>query len=311
MDITQPGALIGIDVGGTEIKGGIVALNGLLHGKRSVRTPIEEGKTGIMREIIALIGQLMEQNKVPLLGIGIGSAGRIDPISGRVVYATDNLPGWMGTMITDEISLVYPGVPIHVDNDVNVAAIGEAWIGAAQGYDTFAFIALGTGVGGASVSQGHMLHGVGGGAGEFGHLIVRPGGAPCNCGQRGCLEQYVSGSALNRIAQQIDPNWNSYRLMEYCEAGNEWANTAIDAFVDNLAVGILNIANMLDPSVIVLGGGLIGSADVWWSRLDASLHQMTERPVKIVKAEAGNDAGIIGAARLPLLYSKDRVDPST
>jgi glucokinase len=301
MDSMQSGVLIGIDVGGTEIKGGIVALNGLLQVKRSVRTPIEEGKTGIMREIITLIGQLMEQNKVPLLGIGIGSAGRIDPISGRVVYATDNLPGWMGTMITDEIALVYPEVPIYVDNDVNAAAIGEAWVGAAQGYDTYAFIALGTGVGGAAVSRGHMLHGVGGGAGEFGHLIVHPGGVPCNCGQRGCLEQYVSGSALNRIARQIDPDWNSYRLMEYCEAREERANAAIDAFVDNLAVGILNIANMLDPSVIVIGGGLISSSDVWWPRLEASLHRMTERPVKIVKAEAGNDAGIIGAARLSLL----------
>ena len=171
-----------------------------------------------MRDIKGLVSSFINQTDVPVLGIGVGSAGRIDSVSGKVIYATDNLPGWTGVMLADEIAEAV-NIPVYAENDVNVAAIGEAWVGAAQHCNTFALIALGTGVGGAIVNEGRMLHGVLGGAGEIGHTILVPGGLPCNCGQRGCLEQYVSGTALGRIAKEIDPHWNSHTLMKRYEQG--------------------------------------------------------------------------------------------
>lgn len=290
---------IGIDLGGTEIKGGLVDSDGALLAEYRKATPIQEGRVGIIRDLKIVINALLNLAERPVKGIGIGSAGRIDPRSGVVCYASDNLPGWTGTEIADEMNAAF-GLPVFVDNDVNVAAFGEAWVGAARGCDTFALVALGTGVGGAVVSEGHMLHGAAGGAAEFGHLILHPGGLACNCGQRGCLEQYASGTALNRIARDIDPAWTSRTLMQRCAEGDALAAAAIDAFVLDLAYGLLTINNLVDPELIVIGGGLVGSADIWWDKLAEALGRLSAAPLKLAKAEAGNYAGIIGAASMPL-----------
>jgi len=306
MAAADNGVYIGIDLGGTEMKGGLVDLGGILLCERRTATPVKEGRLGIMRELKAAIEALIgEAGGRPVLGIGIGSAGRIDPRTGKVIYASDNLPGWSGTEIAREMEEAF-GLPVFADNDVNAAALGEAWIGAARGCDTFALIALGTGVGGAVVSEGRLLHGIGGGAAEFGHFILYPGGHACNCCQRGCLEQYASGTALNRIAASIDPAWTSRILMARCMEKDPRAVEAVDAFVLDLAYGILTIKNMADPEVIVIGGGLAASADIWWDKLEANLKKLSSAPVKLARAEAGNYAGIIGAASMPLINDNKR-----
>lgn len=287
---------IGIDLGGMEIKGGVVDASGWLLAERRRRTPAKEGREGILAALKSLAAELIAEADGAAVSIGIGSLGRIDANAGIIVNAP-NLPGWTGTEAARELSAA-AGLPVYVDNDVNAAAVGEAWVGAAGDSRSFAFVALGTGVGGALVHNGQLLHGATGGAGEVGHMLMVPGGHPCNCGQQGCWEQYVSGTALQRRAREVNPEWNSRRLMELCESGQEAATELVDAFVLNLASGLVSLRNMYDPERIVLGGGVADSRHVWWEKLERTLERLSPKAVPIRPAVLGNKAGMIGAARL-------------
>lgn len=295
--IENNGLYLGIDIGGTGIKGGLVTAEGAMLMHQSVRTPVEVGRSGIMREIEQLAASLIAAADEQVHAIGVGSAGSIHPVTGDVVFATENLPGWTGNPLATTISDRF-GRPVRADNDVNVAALGEAWIGAGRNYDQFVLAALGTGVGGALVSGGKVIHGFNGRSGEIGHLILKQDGLPCNCGQRGCLEQYASGAALNRIAREIDSEWTSYTLMELYKEQDERAIAAIDLFVHDLAAGLISVYHVFGPEAIIIGGGLIDTADIWWDQLEQALKEMTLKPIIIEKAKLGNLAGIIGAAKL-------------
>lgn len=296
---TRTETYLGIDLGGTGIKGGLVSRTGELLLEGSVRTPVERGRDGILQSLTSLIADLLQRTEAQPAAIGIGSAGRIDHRSGKVIYATDNLPGWTGTNLADIVSSRF-GLPVVADNDVNAAAVGEAWVGAVPGVRSFAFVALGTGVGGALVEEGRLLHGARGGAGEVGHFILHPGGFACNCRQFGCLEQYCSGTALTRAAKRIDSSWSSRTLMEQCNLGDARAEQVIDGFVADLAAGLISIRNMFDPAVIVIGGGLIESRAVWWNRLRSAIAAATPKELPLVPASLGNRAGIVGAAKLAM-----------
>lgn len=291
------GLYLGLDIGGTGIKGGLVDRNGRLLTHRSVRTPVEEGRSGIMRATIGLAASLLAEAEGRVSGIGVGSAGMIDPETGRVLYATDNLPGWAGHPLADSLSDA-TGLPVRANNDVNAAALGEAWVGAGQQIASFALVALGTGVGGAFVSAGKVMNGFNGAGAEFGHLLLKQDGIPCNCGQKGCFEQYASGTALNRMARSIHPEWNSRILLQRYGEREPRAVEAVNGFVNDLAAGLITVYHVLGPEVILLGGGLLDSADLWWERLEEALRRMTPKPVVIRKAHLGNQAGIIGAASL-------------
>jgi glucokinase len=294
-------AYLGIDLGGTGIKGSIVHEDGSFGEPYMLRTPVELGRDGIMNTLENVIDRLLKQaDGLSISGIGVGSAGRIDASSGVVIYATDNLPGWTGTPIAQRLGSRF-GYPVAVDNDVNAAAVGEGWIGAAKEEDTFAFVALGTGVGGAVVANGALIRGFQGSAGELGHLITVPGGHPCNCGQKGCLEQYVSGTALNRLARALSPDSDSRRLMEAYVEGEVHAQEVIHTFADYLAIGLINVQRMLDPNRIVLGGGLVDARNVWWEPLMLALREQSTIELSIVPARLGNQAGMLGAARLAML----------
>lgn len=304
MDDKSSRAYLGIDLGGTAIKGSLVHIDGSLVAIHMVRTPIELGRNGIIQALVDLISSLLElSGELNVAGIGIGSAGRIDSMNGSVLYATENLPGWTGTQIAKEIEQRFP-YPVVVDNDVNAAAVGESWIGAATEQKSFVLMALGTGVGGAVVVDGALIHGHQGGEGDLGHLIIIPGGAACNCGQKGCLEQYASGTALNRHAREIASDWDSRRLVEASMLGDAQARKVIDRFVANLAVGLINVQRMLDPDLIVLGGGLIEARNSWWDALLQAVTEHTNLKLRLQPALLGNRAGIIGAARLAMLADK-------
>ncbi|MDQ1910266.1 ROK family protein [Paenibacillus sp. GD4] len=296
---------IGIDLGGTGIKGGVVGPQGDVLIERVRRTPVEEGRDGILRELTAMIQELLDDptSEGAAAAIGIGSAGRIDVSAGTVRYATDNLPGWTGTPLSELMEDRF-GLPVYVDNDVNAAAVGEAWLGQDTEESAVSapvvFIALGTGVGGAVVYEGNIIHGVNGGAGEVGHLLLKPGGHPCSCGQRGCLEQYASGTALNRIAAELSPDWNSRMLLQRCAEGEPRAVAAVRAFAADVAAGLISIRNVIDPAKFILGGGLVDSHEVWWDYVTDSLASMSKHRTIIEKAKLGNRAGMIGAAKLAM-----------
>ncbi|KKO54626.1 ROK family protein [Paenibacillus sp. DMB20] len=288
---------IGLDIGGTEIKGALVDADGHMTEPLAVTTPAKEGRDRIMEAASGLIGSLIQNAPgEEIAGIGIGTAGRVDRPSGRIAYATDNMPGWTGTEIKGEIEKRFP-YRVSVENDVNAAAWGEAWLGAGKDTQSFVLVALGTGIGGAFMYEGSVLPGLRGGFAEIGHLIVDPDGEACTCGQRGCWETKCSGTALSRIARSVQPEWTSRYLVQAYADGNEQATEAMDAYLSDLARGLISVQQAYDPEVIVMGGGVSDGYPLWSRQLQNKLRQMCVLPVRLAKAELGNRAGIIGAVK--------------
>lgn len=294
--------VIGIDLGGTTIHAGIVNGEGILKDKVCIPTPTQEGREGIEAALVSII-EAFKRRSDEIGAVGIGSAGRIDSYTGRVLFATDHLPGWTGTNVKAMLENM-SGLPAFVENDVNAAALGEGWQGAARDLTHYVMFTIGTGVGGALVHDGKLINGPTGSGGEFGHIVLYPDGERCNCGQRGCVEQYVSGSALTRRAQRIDPEWDSYRLIEQAAAGHTEAIQHITLFVRRLAMGLVTVYNVYDPEGIILGGGVSTSYPIWKQRLATEIRRFTPHHIHIVPGELGDDAGIIGAAYLALKHTR-------
>jgi len=290
--------VVGIDIGGTEIKAALVDNTGKLTEKVIVRTPVQDGADGILHSIYEIMNHY-SNNYTGITSVGIGSAGRINPRTGHVIYATENLPGWTGVHIKEEIKKRYD-VKVKVDNDVNVAAIGEKWQGAARYVDQFVLLTIGTGIGGAFVYNGHVVHGPTGSASEIGHMIIHPNGKSCNCGQSGCLEQYISGSALNDQVKSKMPDWNTYVLLEQYKKKHPIAVELMDTFMFHLTIGLINIHHFYDPELIIVGGGFGDTFNQWKPQLDNIIPQHTERNIRTKQAVLGNEAGIIGAAYLAM-----------
>lgn len=293
------GRWIGVDVGGTGVKGAIVSAEGTMYGRCELPTVPEEGRAGLLQRIERVIGALIAEGG-PVRGVGIGTAGRVDPRRGEVLYATGNLPGWTGTRLAEALR-ASTGLPVFAANDADAAAYGEGWIGAARGFDHYAMLTLGTGVGGALIHAGRIVTGRQGAAGELGHAVLYPNGRPCNCGQRGCLEQYVSGTALGRMAKRIDPSWDARRFMEAAAGGDPRTEAPLGEFVEALRLAVRNLQAAFDPDAVVIGGGVGESHSVWWDRLRLALEaDASALSVTLAPATLGNDAGIAGAARLAM-----------
>jgi len=288
--------VIGIDIGGTKILGGIVEEDGTLLKVKRVDTQAQKGKETILANLFRLIDDLIAEGSID--GIGVGSAGRIDHKRGVVVYATDNLPGWTGLALKDVLEDRY-GVEVAVDNDVNAAVLGEMWLGAGRNYRNILMMTIGTGVGGAVVADGKLIRGSSWSAGEIGHMILYPEGKQCNCGQKGCLEQYISGTALYRRYNELSKDLkigNARQVFELYRQKEEIAVKVVNEFIKVLAISIISIRNVLDPEVFIIGGGVVESKDLWWDDLKASLGS----GINIVSAELSNKATMFGAARLVL-----------
>ncbi|MCM8900691.1 ROK family protein [Caldicoprobacter algeriensis] len=288
--------VIGIDIGGTKILGGIVEEDGTLLKVKQVGTQAEKGKDAILANLFRLIDDLIAEGRVD--GIGVGSAGRIDHKRGVVVYATDNLPGWTGLPLKGIIEDKYQ-VAVAVDNDVNAAVLGEMWLGAGRNYRDILMMTIGTGVGGAVVADGKLIRGSSCSAGEIGHMILYPEGKQCNCGRKGCLEQYISGTALykqyNELSKNLKVN-NAWQVFELYKQRDEIAAKVIGDFVRLLSISIMSIKNILDPEVFIIGGGVVESKDLWWDDLKTSLGS----DINIMSAELGDKATMFGAVQLVL-----------
>ncbi|WP_160042895.1 ROK family protein [Paenibacillus albilobatus] len=289
--------VIGIDIGGTSIKGMVLDGAGRLlhHGK--IKTDAREGKGRILANVLSLLDTLLEHH-ADVQGIGVGTAGRVNVRSGEVVYATDNLPGWQGTNVKAVLEQAR-GLPVFVDNDVNAALAGEAWLGAGRDLDDVSMLTLGTGVGGANMIEGKLFRGAHWNGGEFGHTILVPGGLPCNCGLRGCMEQYLSGTALVRAASEAAGR--SYAsgmevLDDYVKGVPQTADV-MKRFAEHLAIAVNHLHLGLNPQAIILGGGLIDSQRIWWPLLTESMANL-KLNADVRPALLGNKAGAIGAARL-------------
>ena len=300
---------LGIDVGGTAIKGVVIDGEGKLYGEDSVPTSAGEE---LVNGIVTLCNRLIKMNKEEVRGIGIGCAGVIDSAGGNVVLAKNlslaNFP--IVKLLKEKIDL-----PVKITNDANAAALGEAKFGAGKNYKNSIFITLGTGVGGGIVLDGKLFEGNKSAGAEIGHMVIERGGEPCSCGRRGCFEAYSSATALKRItkrAMEENPGsamWGRYTsetvtaktAFEFYQKDTA-AREVVEKYIEYLACALSNLANIFRPEVIMLGGGVSKEGE----RLTVPLQEIVDRdtfasdyaPVKVTVATLGSAAGAYGAAAL-------------
>ncbi|MCW8375637.1 ROK family protein [Streptomyces justiciae] len=295
--------VIALDVGGTGMKAALVGASGeLLHQARRA-TGRERGPDAVVEGILDFAAELhaygAEHLGEPASAAGVAVPGIVDAEQGVAVYAA-NL-GWrdvpLRALLTERL-----GIPVALGHDVRTGGLAEGRIGAGQGADRFFFVPLGTGIAGAIGIGGRVEAGAHGFAGEIGHIVVRPGGAPCPCGQAGCLERYASASAVSEAwaAATGDPEADAADCAKAVESGDPRAQTVWQNAVDALADGLVTALTLLDPSTLIIGGGLAEAGETLFTPLrDAIRQRITfQKLPSVVPAALGDTAGCLGAGLL-------------
>jgi glucokinase-like ROK family protein len=309
---------IGIDLGGTFIKGGIVDDMGNIVLQDKVPTESEKGAGRVATNIANLCKNLLKRvnmSATDIVGIGMGVPGMIDSAKGEVVYS-NNL-NWKHFFISKEVEK-QTGLPVKIANDANVAALGETKFGCGKAYNNTVMLTLGTGVGGGIIIDGKLFEGNRSAGAELGHSVIVAGGEQCTCGRKGCLEAYASATALIRdikramLADKNSKMWEIGSLdnvtgktaFDYKDC-DQSAKTVVDSYIEKLGVGITNIANEFRPEAVILGGGVCAQGD----NLIKPLQEFVNKEifagekgpqVKILTATLGNSAGLLGAIALYL-----------
>lgn len=281
------------DIGGTFIKYGLCDENFNLLEKDKIPTLAENGGQSIIERVIEIIEQYDSIDRV-----AVSTAGQVDSENGIVVYSTDNIPYYTGMRVKSLIENK-TGIPTFVENDVNSAALGEAHFGAAKGVSDFICLTLGTGIGGAIFLNNKLYKGSASSAGELGHMIIHSGGKQCTCGGEGCYECYASASALIKAVNKVSPvELNAFQIFEKENIEKPEIRSEIDKWIDEIIVGLVNIIYIFNPSMIVLGGGIMNENYII-ELIDRKIYTRLMdnfKNVKIVRPKLGNDAGMIGAA---------------
>jgi glucokinase len=304
---------IGIDVGGTGTKGAVVDPDGNIRERAEIATDPHAGTKGILQVAEQLL-EWARREGVTVDAIGVGAAGFVDHAKGCVTFSPN--------VVYDDPDLgnalmSHTGVKAVIENDANAAVWGERTFGTARGFDHVAMLTLGTGVGSGFITAGRLLRGATGAGAEFGHVVIDRDGPPCPCGLRGCLEQFASGGAIGRMgieAARRDPestmvafagSIEKITARDVARAAREYDQTAMAVLREAgeaLAIGMSSIANVFDPDLIVLGGGVISAGEPYLGPARDALVRMTtaqrRRPVRLDVTKLGNEAGILGAAAL-------------
>ena len=307
---------IGVDIGGTKVLGGVVDASGNILTTHREDTP-KAGGDELTQAIIGVIQELLAQHAAT--SVGISAAGFVSS-DRQTMLATPNIAGWNGINLMTEISREVD-LPIVIENDANAAAWGEAIYGAGRGESELMMVTVGTGIGGGIISNGALYRGAFGVAAEFGHMRVVPGGHLCGCGKFGCFEQYASGSALHRHLMEAiakDPTRahsllargdgtvegvKGSHITAAARAGDPIAVEAFNTTGDWLGAGIASLSVILDPALVVIGGGVIDAGELLMAPTRLALEKYMpfsgKHPTpRIVVAELGNDAGLVGVADL-------------
>jgi glucokinase len=300
------------DLGGTHLRAATVDQKGRIHSRFKQNTPQVTDASAIVDAIVAAVHEFQKQGEISAVSLVVPGTVKVE--EGAVVTAP-NLPCLDGfrlaAALTEQLHL-----PAFLENDANAAAVGEMWRGAAVGCKTIICVTLGTGVGGGIILDGKLWRGVDGAAAEIGHMCVDPfGGVACTCGSRGCLEVFASATAIVRMTREASPRYPDSILQGrddrtaamIFEAGKQGDELALEIFRRMgvyLGIGLANLINILNPEMIVLGGGVVNG----WDLFEKHMHQQVEERafpllaarVKIERAKCGDDAGLLGAARLAL-----------
>jgi glucokinase len=319
---------IGVDLGGTNLRIAAVEDSGRLLQSLSTATELAHGRDFVLAEMALAIRELARQfsSTHRLVGIGVGIPGIIDLSSGTL-HSAANLPGWSNYPVRSELENRL-GVSVLLENDANCAALGEKWIGAGRDVDDLCMITLGTGVGGGFVIGGKPWHGLIGMAGEVGHMTVFPEGRLCGCGNAGCLEQYASATAIRRMAadaiaageaqglarcMESDPAFSARSVYQCALKGDATARGIFTGAGHALGIALANLINALNFPLYVIGGGMSKAWEVFSPALFEELRQRSivfragesaagkRNHTTVVPAQLGGEAGLVGAARLPMI----------
>src|SRR5579863_477318 len=317
---------IAVDLGGTNLRIAAVSTDGQMLEKVTLGTNLASGPDHVVTEMCDAIGRLSEKYRSAgsFLGVGAGIPGVIDLEAGTVRKSA-NLPGWSGYPVREEIERRI-GAQFILDNDGNMAALGEKWLGAARDVPNMAMLTLGTGIGGAIVLNGKIWHGMNGMAGEFGHVPIEPEGVPCGCGSHGCPERYASATALVRMAREAiasggatalekaasaDAEFSAKSIYDLAMRGDEDARRIFRRFGKALGMLLAGMVNSLNLEMYVIGGGVSGAWDAFAPtmfvelRERALIYAVTEpgsltgkeasraRKTIVTRAMLGSDAGLL------------------
>ncbi|MGD9587946.1 MAG: ROK family protein [Pyrinomonadaceae bacterium] len=311
------------DLGGTNLRVAAIDDEGRMLARLEDETPRHTDDTRIIAGALRLAKECGDRIGRKPLGLGFALPAIMSGPEGRV-FSSPNLPELNGSLIGPNLR---EGLSMDVvlENDANAAAIGENWLGASQGSGDSICLTLGTGVGGGIILDGRPHRGPDGTAGEIGHVCVEPLGPRCGCGSNGCLEQFASATAVVRVAREIASDFsdtkvpldNEFTALDLYNAGTLGDRLAVEVFRRvgyYLGIAIGGIVNVLNPEVVVLGGGMSGAWDLFIGELKEEImkrafHEPAER-ARIVRAKLGSDAGLFGAARLAFAQGTRSIDQS-
>ena len=313
-EIAEPagkGLVFAVDLGGTHLRIGLVDDAGKIHNQLKRQTPKDESPYALVEALAEVADGWLRDDRGPIVAASVMVPGAVDS-SQAVVLSAPNLP----SIINFGLKAVLQerlGWPVVLENDANAAAIGEIWLGAARGCRDVVSVTLGTGVGGGVVLGGKLWRGAHGSAGEIGHATVDPfSGLKCKCGNTGCLELFASATAIVRMARESlaqfpqgllsTENLTAEKVYAAGREGDELALSVFRRAGKYLGIGLANLISVIDPEIIVVSGGVVNG----WDLLAADMYQevsdrafrTTAQAVKIAPAECGDNAGLLGAARL-------------
>jgi len=331
----MPDFSIGVDMGGTNLRIAAVSADGLMLEKITTSVKLSLGPDAVMAEMCDAIQHLTAKHCADgkFLGAGIGVPGIID-MKGGIMRKSANLPGWIDYPVRDVIEEKL-GIPIFLENDAKAAALGERWLGAGRGADDMVMLTLGTGIGGAIILNGKIFYGMNGMAGEFGHVTVEPDGVSCGCGNHGCAERYASATAVVRMAREAIEAGQAPALARLAASGAEFSSKAVydlameghadarrifDRFGRALGILLADLVNVLNLGMFVIGGGVVSAWDAFAPTMFAEMRERSiiyaatepadvnaapennvRRKTIVTRALLGGDAGLYGAASIPLL----------
>ncbi|AMM41884.1 glucokinase [Candidatus Desulfofervidus auxilii] len=303
--------LIGFDIGGTNLRCGLISEEGKIIAFYTQPTGAQRGVEKLIQEIISQVKRIeKEHSEIPIAGIGIGIAGILKPIQGIVCFSP-NLPGWRQIPLLKMLRQSIP-YPIFIENDANLIALGEAWQGAGRGEKNFFLLTLGTGIGGGIIYQGHLWSGETSAA-EIGHIKIDPYGERCLCGRRGCLETFASASWLVRRAYKHMhlgmpsilakyPKITAKDVFTAAQRGDILACYLFQLAGWALGIGIATLCNTLGFKTVIIGGGMSNAWEEFIGSLKGTLTKellaIDYSEVKIIKSSLGDMAGIYGACYL-------------
>lgn len=293
--------VIGIDIGGTAVKYGLLTVRGEILKSGEFSTDGEKGIENLLSNIYDVIDMYMDNN---VLGIAVSGTGQINGEIGEVIGGAPIIPGWIGTNLVKILEEKYK-IPAVLENDVNCAALGEKWKGAGAGEDDFLCLTIGTGIGGGIILNGNIYRGNSYVAGEFGHILVEKNGIKCSCGKTGCYEKYASTSALVRMVEEkTGKKMNGKEIFELYHQGDNIIKEIINIWIEYLTDGLGVLIYVFNPKLVILGGGVTKQGEYLLQLIKSSLSKKCgENYLKnlVIKfATLENSAGMLGAEYLLL-----------